>query len=57
MVGGVVMTKAMLRAELFRIKGLLRDALLDDAYINGTDGGLYKAVLAIWKEMNKNTYE
>ena len=31
------MTKAQLRAELFRIKGLIGDALLDDAYINGTD--------------------
>lgn len=51
------MTKTQLRAELFRIKGLIRDALLDDAYINGTDGDLYKAVFSIWKEMNKQTYE
>lgn len=51
------MTKAQLRAELFRIKGLLRDALLEDAFINGTDGGLYQVVFKIWKEMNQNTYE
>lgn len=51
------MTKAQLRAELFRVKGLLRETLLDEAYINGTDGNLYKAVLEIWREMNKQSYE
>lgn len=51
------MTKAQLRAELFRVKGLIREALLDEAYINGTDGNFYKAVLEIWREMNKQNYE
>lgn len=53
------MTKAMLRAELFRIKGLIRDALLDEGYkgIPNSETDFYKAVYGIWKEMNKQTYE
>ena len=50
------MTKVQLRAELFRMKGLIRDALLDEAYTNGTESDFYKAVHAIWKEMNKQEY-
>lgn len=51
------MTKAMLRAELFRIKGLLRDALLEEAFCNGTKTKFYKQVLSIWREMNKQDYQ
>lgn len=51
------MTKLQLRAELFRIKGLIRDALLDEAYTHGTESDFYMAVHAIWKEMNKQDYK
>lgn len=51
------MTKQQLRAELFRIKGLIRDALLDEAYSHGTESDLYVAVHSIWKEMNNQDYK
>lgn len=51
------MTKDMLRAELFRIKGLIRDALLDEGFRNGTETKFYSDILFIWKEMNKNDYK
>ena len=59
MVGGIAMTKAQLRAELFRVKGLLRDALLDEGFkgIPNSESDFYKAVYAIWKEMNQNNYD
>lgn len=53
------MTKQQLRAELFRVKGLLRDALLEEGYkgIPNSDTDFYNAVLGVWREMNKQTYE
>lgn len=51
------MTKAMLRAELFRIKGLIRDALLEEGFKNGTETQFYGDIYSIWKEMNKNDYK
>lgn len=51
------MTKTQLRAELFRIKGMIREALLDEAYINGTESGFYAAMFKIWREMNRQSYE
>lgn len=51
------MTKLMLRAELFRIKGLIRDALLDEASRNGTESEFYGDIYLIWKEMNKHDYK
>jgi hypothetical protein len=53
------MTKAMLRAELFRIKGLLRDALLEEGYkgLPNSETDFYKQVLSIWREMNKQDYQ
>lgn len=50
------MKKAMLRAELFRIKGLIRDALLEEAFRNGTESEFYKFVFSIWKDMNRHDY-
>ena len=52
-----MMTKAMLRAELFRIKGLIRDALLEEAFRNGTETPIYKALYSLWKEMNAQDYK
>ena len=51
------MTKAMLRAELFRIKGLIRDALLEEGFKNGTETEFYTAILSVWREMNKQDYK
>lgn len=51
------MTKAMLRAELFRIKGLIRDALLEEGFSEGTEARFYKDIFSIWKEMNKQDYK
>ena len=51
------MTKAMLRAELFRIKGLIRDALLEEGFKNGTETKFYTDILSVWKEMNKQNYQ
>ncbi|MBO7509960.1 MAG: hypothetical protein J6T35_02145 [Bacteroidales bacterium] len=53
------MTKIQLRAELFRIKGLLRDALLEEGYkgIPNSETDFYKAIHGIWKEMNTQNYE
>ena len=51
------MTKAQLRAELFRIKGLIRNALLDEAYENGTETKFYKDIYSVWKEMNQQEYK
>ncbi len=51
------MTRLQLRAELFRIKGLIHNALLDEAFKNGTESEFYKEIHAIWKEMNENQYE
>jgi len=51
------MTKAQLRAELFRIKGLIRDALLEEGFKNGTETKFYADVLSIWREMNKQEYK
>ena len=58
LVGGIEMTKVQLRAELFRIKGLLRDALLDEGYkgIPNSETEFYKAIHAIWKDMNQSNY-
>lgn len=52
------MTKEMLRAELFRIKGLIRNALLDEGYkgIPNSETDFYKAIFGIWKEMNQQDY-
>lgn len=52
----MAMTKAMLRAELFRVKGLLRGALLDEGFRNGTETKFYSDIHSIWKEMNQNDY-
>lgn len=54
----MAMTKAQLRAELFRVKGLLRDALLDEGYkgLPNSETDFYKAIHAVWKEMNGNDY-
>lgn len=53
------MTKAQLRAELFRVKGRLRDALLDEGYkgLPYSETEFYKAIHAIWKEMNQSNYD
>lgn len=51
------MTKAMLRAELFRIKGLIRDALLEEGFKNGTETDFYTQILSIWREMNRKDYK
>ena len=53
------MTKAMLRAELFRIKGLLRDALLEEGFkgLPNSETDFYNAVFGVWKEMNGNDYK
>lgn len=51
------MTKAMLRAELFRIKGLIREALLEEGFKNGTETEFYGNVYSIWIEMNKQDYK
>lgn len=53
------MTKAQYRAELFRIKGLLREALLDEGYkgIPNSETDFYKAILGIFREMNKANYD
>lgn len=51
------MTKVMLRAELFRIKGLLRDALLEEGFSSGTETNFYNNILSIWREMNRQDYK
>lgn len=51
------MTKADLRRELFGIKTLIRDALLEEANRNGTESKFYQDVLYIWRKMNKQIYE
>lgn len=53
------MTKQQLRAELFRVKGLLRDALLEEGYkgLPNSETDFYNSILWIWREMNKQTYE
>lgn len=51
------MTKTQLRAELFRVKGLIRQALLNEAYTNGTESTFYKELLSIWRDMNKQDYK
>lgn len=59
LVGGIDMTKVQLRAELFRIKGLLRDALLEEGYkgLPNSETDFYKAIHAIWKDMNQSNYD
>lgn len=51
------MTKTQLRAELFRVKGLIRQALLNEAYTNGTKSTLYQEILSVWRDMNKQEYK
>lgn len=53
------MTKVQLRAELFRIKSLIRDALLEEGYkgIPNSETEFYKAIHAIWKDMDQNSYD
>lgn len=53
------MTKKMLRAELFRVKGLLRDALLEEGFkgVPYSETKFYNAIFDIWQEMNKNDYK
>ena len=48
----------MLRAELFRIKGLIRDALLEEGFkgLPNSETDFYKAVLNVWRDMNRHDY-
>ena len=52
------MTKAQLRAELFRVKELIRSALLEDVFrgIPNSESPLYKDIYSIWKDMNRHDY-
>ena len=50
------MKKIQLRAELFRIKSRLSEALIAEAGENGTESEFWKAVHEIWSEMNQKTY-
>lgn len=52
-----MMTKAQLRAELFRVKNAMRDALLEEIYRGGdTQAPLYGDMRKLWGEMNQKNY-
>ena len=51
------MTKEQLRAELFRIKYEIRDALIEE-FENGREAtDLYQTILGIWNDMNRKDYK
>lgn len=52
------MTKAELRAELFRIKERIRYILLDDTFrgIPNTESPLYNDILSLFREMDRHDY-
>jgi hypothetical protein len=52
-----MMTKDQLRAELFRVKNAIGDALIDAAENGGSKADLYSAILAIWRDMNSQDYK
>ena len=54
------MTKKQLRQELFSIKFELRDAMLNQIAMVGSDAtkdALYQAVWSVWKRMNAQDYK
>lgn len=50
-----IMTKQQMRAEFFRIKNQLTDALLSRGFNHTNDEEFYKVIQKIWSEMNELT--
>lgn len=51
------MKKRELLAELFRVKGLLLDALLDEMGRGGRNTEFYASIRKIWKDMDDKDYK
>lgn len=49
------MTKQQMRAEFFRVKNALTDALISRGFNHTNDEEFYKAIQSVWKEMNEIT--